>query len=221
MKSDFGRHIDHTLLRPTGTTDDIRRLCGEAVEYGMAAVCVFPFYIPMARDLLKDTQVKIATVIAFPFGVTFTEAKEAEMRSSASRGAGEIDFVINIAALKSGEDKTVEQEMRHLTEKARTIGVHTKFIIETAYLTNDEKIRACRIANRVRPDFVKTSTGYAPSGATVEDVRLMRTNLLPEIRIKAAGGIRSYEEARQMLQAGASRIGTSSGIRIIEEAGRA
>jgi deoxyribose-phosphate aldolase len=111
--------------------------------------------------------------------------------------------------------------MQHLTEKARTIGVHTKFIIETAYLTNDEKIRACRIANRVRPDFVKTSTGYAPSGATVEDVRLMRTNLLPEIQIKAAGGIRSYEEAQQMLQAGASRIGTSSGIRIIEEAGRA
>jgi deoxyribose-phosphate aldolase len=221
MKSDFGRHIDHTLLRPIGTTDDIRRLCREAVDYGMAAVCVFPSYIPMARDLLKDTRVKIATVIAFPFGVTFTEIKEAEMRSSASRGADEMDFVINIASLKSGEDKAVEQEMQYLSEKARTIGVHTKFIIETAYLTNDEKIRACWIANRVRPDFMKTSTGYAPSGATVEDVRLMRANLLPEIQIKAAGGIRSYAEALQMLQAGASRIGTSSGIKIIEEAGRA
>ena len=220
MNSDFGRHIDHTLLRPIGTTDDIRRLCNEAVEYGMAAVCIFPSYIPIARDLLKDTRVKIATVIAFPFGVTFTEIKEAEMRASASRGADEMDFVINIASLKSGEDKAVEQEMQYLSAKARTLGVHTKFIIETAYLTDDEKIRACKIANRVRPDFMKTSTGYGPAGATVEDVRLMRTNLLPEIQIKAAGGIRSYAEALTMLQAGASRLGTSSGIKIIEEAGR-
>jgi deoxyribose-phosphate aldolase len=218
MKSDFGRYIDHTLLRPIGTTNDIRKLCNEAIEYGMAAVCIFPSYVPMARDLLKDTRIRIATVIAFPFGVTFTEIKEAEMRASAARGAGEMDFVINIAALKSGADKSVEEEMQYLTEKARTLGVHTKFIIETAYLTDDEKVRACKIANRVRPDFMKTSTGYGPSGATVEDVRLMRSTLLPEIQIKAAGGIKSYAEALQMLQAGASRLGTSSGIRIIEEA---
>lgn len=220
MKSDFARYIDHTLLRPIGTTSDIRRLCTEAIEYGMAAVCIFPSYVPMARDLLKGSRVKIATVIAFPFGVTFTEIKEAEMRSSAARGADEMDFVINIAALKSGDDKAVEDEMEQLTAKARTIGVHTKFIIETAYLTDDEKVRICRVANRVKPDFMKTSTGYGPSGATVEDVRLMRSNLLPEIQIKAAGGIRSYAEALQLLQAGASRLGTSSGIKIIEEAGR-
>src|SRR5437868_5642693 len=220
MKSDFGRHIDHTLLRPIGTTNDIRRLCTEALEYGMAAVCIFPSYIPMARDLLRDSRVKIATVIAFPFGVTFTEIKEAEMRSSAARGADEMDFVINISALKSGDDKAVEQEMQYLTEKARTIGVHTKFIIETAYLTDDEKVRACKIANRVKPDFMKTSTGYGPSGASVEDVRLMRSNLLPEIQIKAAGGIRSHAEALQLLRAGASRLGTSAGIKIIEEASR-
>ena len=218
MKSDFGRYIDHTLLRPIGTTDDVRRLCTEAIEYGMAAVCIFPSYIPIARDLLKGCRVKIATVIAFPFGVTFTEIKEAEMRTSASRGADEMDFVINIAALKSGDDKAVEDEMQHLTAKARTLGVHTKFIIETAYLTDDEKIRVCKAANRVKPDFMKTSTGYGPSGAKVEDVRLMRSNLLPEIQIKAAGGIRSYAEALQLLQAGASRLGTSSGIKIIEEA---
>jgi deoxyribose-phosphate aldolase len=132
-----------------------------------------------------------------------------------------MDFVINIAALKSGDDKAIEEEMLHLTAKSRTLGVQTKFIIETAYLTDDEKIRACKIANRVRPDFMKTSTGYGPAGATVEDVRLMRSNLLPEIHIKAAGGIRSHAEASQLLQAGASRLGTSSGIRIIEEAGRA
>jgi deoxyribose-phosphate aldolase len=220
MRSDFGRHIDHTLLRPIGTTNDIRRLCTEAVEYGMAAVCIFPSYLPMAREILKNSRVRIATVIAFPFGVTFTEIKEAEMRASAARGADEMDFVINIAALKSGEDKTVEDEMHHLTARSRTLGVQTKFIMENAYLTDDEKMRVCRIANRVRPDFMKTSTGYGPSGATVEDVRLMRSNLLPEIQIKAAGGIRSHAEAVQMLQAGAARLGTSSGIRIIEEAGR-
>jgi deoxyribose-phosphate aldolase len=220
MKSDFGRYIDHTLLRPIGTVTDIRRLCTEAIEYGMAAVCIFPSYVPMARDLLRNTRVKIATVIAFPFGVTFTEIKEAEMRSSAARGADEMDFVINIAALKSGDDKSVEEEMQYLTAKARTLGVVTKFIIETAYLTQDEKVRACKIGNRVRPDFMKTSTGYGPTGATVEDVRVMRSNLLPEIQIKAAGGIRSHAEAVQMLQAGAARLGTSSGIKIIEEASR-
>jgi len=132
-----------------------------------------------------------------------------------------MDFVINIAALKAGDDKSIEEEMEYLTAKSRTLGVHTKYIIETAYLTDEEKIRACKIANRVKPDFMKTSTGYGPSGATIEDVRLMRSHLLPEIQIKAAGGIRSYAEAVQMLQAGASRLGTSSGIRIIEEAARA
>src|SRR6266566_3071338 len=218
MKSDFGRHIDHTLLRPIATTTDIRRLCTEAIEYGMAAVCVFPSYVPMAREILKESRVKIATVIAFPFGVTYTEIKEAEMRASAARGADETDFVINIAALKSGDDRAIEQEMQYLTSKARTIGVRTKFIIETAYLTDDEKMRVCKVANRVKPDFMKTSTGYGPSGATVEDVRMMRSSLLPEIQIKAAGGIRSYAEALQLLQAGASRLGTSSGIKIIEEA---
>src|SRR5213596_531237 len=220
MKSDFGRHIDHTLLRPIGTTTDIRRLCTEAVEYGMAAVCVFPSYVPMAREILKESRVKIATVIAFPFGVTYTEIKEAEMRASAARGADEMDFVINIAALKSGDDRAIEQEMEYLTSKARTIGVRTKFIIEAAYLTNEEKVRVCKVANRVKPDFMKTSTGYGPSGATVEDVRMMRSSLLPEIQIKAAGGIRSYAEALQLLQAGASRLGTSSGIKIIEEASK-
>ena len=220
MKSDFGRYIDHTLLRPIGTANDIRRLCTEAIQYGMAAVCIFPSYVPMARDLLRNSRVKIATVIAFPFGITFTEIKETEMRVSAARGADEMDFVINIAALKSGDDKAVEEEMQYLTAKARTLGVVTKFIIETAYLTDDEKVRACKIGNRVRPDFMKTSTGYGPAGATIEDVRLMRSSLLPEIQIKAAGGIRSHAEAVQMLQSGAARLGTSSGIKIIEEASK-
>src|SRR2546428_643155 len=184
MKSDFGRHIDHTLLRPIATTTDIRRLCTEAIEYGMAAVCVFPSYVPMAREILKNSRVKIATVIAFPFGVTFTEIKEGEMRASAARGADEMDFVINIASLKSGDDKSIEEEMQYLTAKARTLGAITKFIIETAYLTEDEKVRACKIGNRVQPDFMKTSTRYGPSAATVEDIRFMRSNLLPGIQIQ-------------------------------------
>jgi deoxyribose-phosphate aldolase len=217
MPNDFGRHLDHTLLRPIGTTADIRKLCTEAIEYGMAAVCIFPSYVALARDLLKDSGVRIATVVGFPFGVTFTEVKETELRAAAAVGAGEADFVINIAALKSGDGSSVEKEMQYLSDKARRLGVITKFIIETAYLSNEEKVLTCRIANRVRPDFMKTSTGYGPSGATVEDVKLMRANLLPEIQIKAAGGIRTYKDARALLDAGASRLGTSNGIAIIAE----
>jgi deoxyribose-phosphate aldolase len=217
MASDFGRYIDHTLLRPNSSAADVRQLCEEAVAHGMAAVCVFPYYVSLAREALKDSRVRIATVIAFPFGATFTDIKEAELRAAASQGAGEADVVINIAALKSGDLSSVEMEMQRLTDKARGLGVHTKFIIETAYLTHEEKLRTCKIANRVRPDFMKTSTGYGPAGATVEDVRLMRENLLPEIQIKAAGGIKTYKQARAMLDAGASRLGTSSGIAILEE----
>jgi len=220
MPNDFGRHIDHTLLRPTGTAADVRQLCTEAIEHGMSAVCIFPSYVALARDVLKDSRVRIATVIAFPFGVTFTEIKEAELRAAAALGAGEADFVINIAALKSGDASSVETEMQHLADKARGLGVVTKFIIETAYLTHEEKLLTCKIANRVRPDFMKTSTGYGPAGATIEDVKLMRGNLLPEIQIKAAGGIRTYKDARALLDAGASRIGTSSGIAILKEAGK-
>jgi deoxyribose-phosphate aldolase len=220
MQTDFGRYIDHTLLTPTATANDIRQLCVEAARHGMAAVCIFPSYVRLARETLRNSRVRIATVIAFPFGVTFTEVKDAELRLSAANGADEADFVINIAAIKSGDDRAVEDEMQHLTAKARTLGVCSKFIIEAAYLTHDEKIRACKIANRVRPDFMKTSTGYGPSGATEADVRLMRENLLPEIKIKAAGGIRSHSNALTMLHAGASRLGTSSGIQILKEAGQ-
>ena len=217
MPADFGRFIDHTLLRPTGTTADVRRLCDEAVRYGMAAVCIFPSHVALARETLRSTPVKVATVIAFPLGVTLTDAKASEMRAAASQGADELDIVINVSLLKSGNEAAVENEMQVLNDLARKLGAVTKFIMETAYLTTDEKARVCRMANRVRPDFMKTSTGYAPSGATVEDVSLMRATLLPEIQIKAAGGIRSHSEALALLHAGATRIGTSSGVAIVEE----
>jgi deoxyribose-phosphate aldolase len=217
MPSDFGRHIDHTLLRSTGTTSDVSRLCREARDYDMAAVCVFPSHVSMAREILRNTRIKVATVIAFPFGVTYSEVKAVEMRTAASMGANEADIVINISLLKSGADAAVEAEMQYLTGIARGLGIATKFIMETGCLTNDEKLRVCAIANRVRPNFMKTSTGFGPSGATVEDVALMRATLLPEIQIKAAGGIRSHSEVLALLQAGASRIGTSSGVAIVEE----
>lgn len=216
MPGDFARHIDHTLLKATATTSDITRLCKEARELAMAAVCIFPSHVPLAREILRDTRVKIATVVAFPFGATFTEIKAAEMRAAAAQGSDEADFVVNISQLKSGNDSAVEAEMQYLTDSARKLGVVTKFIMEAGALTNDEKYRICKIANRVRPDFMKTSTGYGPSGATVEDVRLMRDALLPEIQIKAAGGIRSYNDALSLLRAGASRIGTSQGVAIVE-----
>jgi deoxyribose-phosphate aldolase len=217
MPGDFGRHIDHTLLRPTGTTTDVSRLCTEARHYAMAAVCIFPSHVSLAREILRNTRVKVATVIAFPFGATYTEVKAVELRTAASMGADEADILINISTLKSGADAAVEAEMQYLTEVARGLGVVSKFIMETGCLSNDEKVRVCRIANRVRPNFMKTSTGYGPTGATVEDVALMRATLLPEIQIKAAGGIRSLGDAMALLQAGASRIGTSSGVAIVEE----
>lgn|SRR5678815_2583380 len=217
MPADFARHIDHTLLRATATISDVTRLCKEARELAMAAVCIFPSHVPLAREILRESRVKIATVVAFPFGATFTDIKLAEMRATAAQGSDEVDFVINISLLKSGNDAAVETEMQYLTDAARRLGVVTKFIIEAGALTHDEKLRICKIANRVRPDFMKTSTGYGPTGATVEDVRLMRAALLPEIQIKAAGGIRSYSEALALLRAGASRIGTSSGVAMVEE----
>jgi deoxyribose-phosphate aldolase len=217
MPADFGRHIDHTLLRPAATTTDVGRLCREACDYGMAAVCVFPSHVALARKMLRETSVKVATVIAFPFGATVTDVKAAEMKAVASSGAHELDIVINISCVKSGDNASVEAEMEELTRLARSLSMITKFIMETGYLTDEEKVRVCTIANRVRPDFMKTSTGYGPSGANVEDVALMRRSLLGEIQIKAAGGIRSFGQALTLIQAGASRIGTSSGISIVEE----
>jgi deoxyribose-phosphate aldolase len=217
MTADFGRYIDHSLLRPGATPADVARLCREARDHAMAAVCVFPGHVAAARKELKDTNVRVATVVAFPFGITFTEAKAAELRASAANGADEADIVLNVSQLRSGSDSAVEDEMLSLTGIARSLGVTTKFIVETGVLNDDEKTRVCRIANRVRPDFLKTSSGYAESGATVEDVRAMRALLHPEIRIKASGGIRSHQQAFQLLKAGASRIGTSSGVAIVEE----
>ena len=217
MPDKIGHYIDHTLLRPTATPVDVARLCREAQLYEFTAVCVFPDHVAIAREALSKGAVKIATVIAFPFGVTLKEVKAAELAATAKLGAVEADFVLNISSIKSGNDALVESEMQYLTDVARQLGVVSKFIIETGYLSDDEKVRLCHIANRVGPDFLKTSTGYGPSGGTVADVKLMRATLRSEIQIKASGGIRSYADAVSMLEAGASRLGTSSGVAIVEE----
>jgi len=217
MVDNFGHYLDHTLLRPTASISDVQRLCNEARDHGCAAVCVFPAHVAIARAALAGSTVKIAAVIAFPFGVTYKEVKASELRASASAGAEEADFVANLSLIKSGDDASYEAEMQYLADEARRLGVLSKFIIETGSADDDEKVRICHIANRTGPDYLKTSTGFGVSGATVRDVQLMRASLRPEIKIKASGGIRTYQQAAALLAAGASRIGTSSAVAIVEE----
>jgi deoxyribose-phosphate aldolase len=207
--------IDHTLLQPHATENDIRRLCDEAVRYGFAAVCVSPIYVPLAYHILKGTDIKVCTVVGFPLGSTFKEVKMEEARRAVDEGASEVDMVINLPMLKSGRYNYVEEEVR---EVKRAIGDNIlKVIIECCYLTDEEKVAAARIVERAGADFIKTSTGFGPSGAKIEDVKLLRSILSPRVKIKAAGGIRTGEQALNFLEAGADRLGTSSGTRIIEE----
>lgn len=205
--------IDHTLLKPNATLDDIKKLCDEAKIYGFASVCVNPSYVSFAKELLKESKVKVCTVVGFPLGATTTIVKVIEARDAIANGADEIDMVINIGALKSGNDSFVFDDIKAVREAAK--GKVLKVIIETAYLTKDEKIKACQLAKEAGADFVKTSTGFAPSGATVEDVKLMREVVGPEIGVKASGGIRDYQTACEMIKAGATRLGTSSGVAIV------
>jgi deoxyribose-phosphate aldolase len=209
------RTIDHTLLLPHATEDDVRRLCDEAVRYGFAAVCVSPIYVPLAYRVLRGTDIRICTVVGFPLGSTFKEVKVEEAGRAVDEGASEVDMVINLPMLKSGRYDYVEEEVR---EVKRAIGDNIlKVIIECCYLTDEEKVAAARIVERAGADFVKTSTGFGPSGAKIEDVKLLRSILSPRVKIKAAGGIRTGEQALNFLEAGADRLGTSSGTKIIEE----
>jgi deoxyribose-phosphate aldolase len=196
---------------------DVQRLCDEATLYHCAAVCVFPAHVSIAQIGLAGSKVKIAAVIAFPFGVTHKETKAAEMLAAANAGATEVDIVANLSLMKSKDDAAYEAEMQYLAAEARRLKVLSKFIIETGSLNDEEKVRICHIANRAKPDYLKTSTGFGVAGATAADVQLMRASLRPEIQIKASGGIRTYEQAVAMLDAGASRIGTSSAVAIVEE----
>jgi len=211
--------IDHTLLKPDATEDQLRQLCAEARDYGFASVCINPGYVPLAAELLRGSPVAVCTVIGFPLGATMTEVKAYEGERTIALGARELDMVINIGALKSREYAWVEEDIRAVVNVAHPRGATVKVIIEAALLTNDEKIKACTLAKAAYADYVKTSTGFGPGGATVEDVALMRQVVGPSMGVKAAGGIRSYEIAEEMVRAGATRIGASAGIEIVQEAG--
>jgi deoxyribose-phosphate aldolase len=206
--------IDHTLLKPDASRADIEKLCREAKEFAFASVCVNPCNIKLAAGLLEGTRVKVCSVVGFPLGANKKEIKTYETRKALLDGAREIDMVMNIGALKSGDHQLVEQDMRDVRETCGR-SVVTKVILETALLTDEEKITACQLAKKARMDFVKTSTGFGPGGATVEDVKLMRSVVGEAMGVKAAGGIRDAETAARMVEAGATRIGASASVKIV------
>jgi deoxyribose-phosphate aldolase len=215
---DWASLIDHTLLKPEATDEDIKRLCDEAARFHFASVCVNPTWVRAASCHLKSTGVPVCTVIGFPLGATLPDVKAYEARRTIFDGAREVDMVINIGALKSGDDCAVEHDIRSVVLAAHEVGAICKVIIETALLTDDEKVRACLAAKRAGADFVKTSTGFSKGGATVADVALMRRTVGSELGVKASGGVKGLDDARKMVEAGATRIGASVGVKIAQEA---
>lgn len=206
-------YIDHTLLKPDATEEQIRRLCNEAKDFHFAAVCVNPTWVKFCAGILKGTDVKICAVVGFPLGANLPEIKAEEARLAVTDGASEIDMVINIGAMKSGKFRQVQEDIRAVRQAAPDAIL--KVIIETCLLTDDEKWLACLVAERAGADFVKTSTGFSAKGATIPDIVLMRKTVGPKIGVKASGGIKTYEDAKKMIDAGADRIGTSSGVAIV------
>ncbi len=217
---ELARYIDHTNLRPYATREDIMKLCDEAIEYNFYAVCVNPYRVKLAKDYLREKKadVKVASVIGFPLGATPTEVKVFEAEKALEDGADELDMVINIGALKDKDYDYVKRDIGEVVKVAHERGAKVKVIIETCYLTEEEKVKACELAKEAGADFVKTSTGFGSGGATVEDVRLMRRVVGPDMGVKAAGGIRTFQKAVEMIEAGANRIGASSSVRIMESA---
>lgn len=215
---DWAGLIDHTLLKPEATEDDIIKLCDEAARFGFASVCVNPSWVKKAAELLNRTSVPVCTVIGFPLGAAVSDVKAFEARRAIFDGAREVDMVMNIGALKSGDDCTVEQDIKAVADAAHGSGVLCKVIIETALLTDNEKIRACLAAKNAGADFVKTSTGFSKGGATVHDVALMRRTVGGALGVKASGGVKGIDDARAMFEAGATRIGASVGVKIAQEA---
>jgi deoxyribose-phosphate aldolase len=214
MSSNVAAMIDHTLLKADAKKEQIELLCKEAKEYKFASVCVNPTWVRYASEQLKESSVKVCTVIGFPLGASTTETKAFETKNAIENGAEEVDMVINISALKDGNDALVENDIRAVVNAAKGKAL-TKVIIETSLLTDDEKVRACQIAVKAGTDFVKTSTGFSTGGASVEDIALMRKTVGPEIGVKASGGVRNTSDAQSMIAAGATRIGASSGVAIV------
>ncbi|SEP90236.1 deoxyribose-phosphate aldolase [Piscibacillus halophilus] len=207
--------IDHTQLKPDTQAEKINEICAEAKEYGFASVCVNPTWVAHCHELLKGSDVKVCTVIGFPLGATTPETKAFETKNAIENGANEIDMVINIGSLKDGRYEEVERDIKAVVDAARDQAL-VKVIIETSLLTKDEKVKACELAKQAGADFVKTSTGFSGGGATVEDVRLMRLTVGPEMGVKASGGVRNLEDANAVIDAGATRIGASAGVDIVK-----
>ena len=220
MAIDIARYIDHTALKPEATAAQVQQLCDEARQYHFAAVCVNPCRVKLCTQQLKDTSVKIATVVGFPLGANLPEVKAFETQQAIADGAHEIDMVINIGALKSKDYALVARDIAAVVNAAHAGGAITKVIIEAVLLTDEEKVIACELAKEAGAEFVKTSTGFASGGATVHDVALMRQTVGPDIGVKAAGGIRTYADAIKMIEVGATRIGASASVKIMQEAGQ-
>jgi deoxyribose-phosphate aldolase len=212
---DLARYIDHTMLTADATADDIDRLCEEAERHHFASVCINPTWVRRAADNLRGTGVPVCTVIGFPLGATTTEVKAMETRKALRDGAREIDMVLNVGALKSGDHDLVYNDIAKVADAAHEVGAVCKVIIETALLTDEEKVVAAAMAKRAKADFVKTSTGFGPGGATVYDVALIRETVGPDMGVKASGGVRTAHDAEDMIAAGATRIGASAGVQII------
>lgn len=211
----INKYIDHTILKPTCLVADIEKLCSEAKQYNFAAVCVPPNFVKLAKEQVAGSEVKVATVIGFPFGYSATEAKIAEIILAMVDGADELDVVANISAIKNGDWAAIADEINHIMPIIRSKGKAVKIIIESGVLTDDEIVKCCDIYGIAGIDFLKTSTGYAEKGASVEAVQLFRKHLPDAIHIKASGGIRDYATAKQMIDAGATRIGCSAGVAIV------
>ena len=211
----LNQYIDHTILKPTTTITEIEKLCKEATEYQFAAVCVPPLFVKKCKELLQQTNVKVATVIGFPFGYSAVEAKLAEILLSLVDGVDELDIVVNFMAIKNNDWAYVANEINHLIPVIKSKQKTVKLIIESGVLTDDEIVKCCELVGVSEIDFLKTSTGYAEKGATVEAVQLMRKNLPAHIQIKASGGIRDYAFAKQLIEAGAMRLGCSASIAIV------
>jgi len=209
--------IDHTLLKPDATRQDIEKLCNEAAEHRFATVCVNPAWVAICRDLLRGSPVGVCSVVGFPLGATVADVKHFETHRVIFDGAREVDMVINIGALKSGDLRTVERDIEAVTTPCRAAGVLSKVIIEATYLTDEEKVTACALSKAAGADYVKTSTGFGPGGATVADVALMRRVVGQDMGVKAAGGVRDLEGLKAMVAAGASRVGASAGVKIVQE----
>ena len=210
----LNKYIDHTLLKADATAEQIKKICAEARKYDFASVCVNSCHVPLAKAELQGTDVKVCCVVGFPLGACFTEAKAYEAALSVERGAEEVDMVINIGAAKEGNWGLVEQDIKAVVDACHPKAI-LKVIIETCLLTDEEKRQACLCAQRAGADFVKTSTGFSVSGATPEDVALMRETVGPDMGVKAAGGVRCTEDADKMISSGATRLGTSSGVKLM------